>query len=448
MSHHPASSHLEAAISATEVCIGNPYVIAPKEYAGASAFFEANQHRIGDLGRELCERRKPDAARRLLLAAGNWWAFTNDDHHIRPVEEAINSGHGREIGITPTDLRRILASVDRFYDAMKSFIGISPAVHRVRIDTWRACFGRSLADTLVYEKTINDQNVLILGETGTGKELVARAVQRGHLGAPDGTVPPCPALNGAAIPTGLAESELFGHRKGSFTDAVGDRDGKIVEADHGTLFIDEVADLPAPVQPKLLRVMETDLVTPVGSNREIPVHVRYVGATSKPIREMGRRDEFRPDLYERLAGVVLEIPPLRERPEDVEPIARSILGRSFERVEKSRLGEVEHSVLEWLSKDCRTTPWEGNVRELSAAIGNHLLGISRKFDLAAETAHALALGEVPERVLACEATEDEVVHWYLERVVASVGNNLSRAEKVLGVDRGTIRRRLGRKARR
>jgi two-component system response regulator HydG len=439
MSGQVISSEVKDALWASEVAMGNPYQSTAADWSSAASFMERHEHDLGELVVELCERRMPDAARRLLLGSGNWWAFTHADRVIHPVEDALKFVHGREIGITKVDLSRVLSAADRFYEKIDTFVGESQAVQQIRIDAWKACFGATLDRTLTLAKTINDQNVLILGEAGTGKEIIASAIQTGHLGSPTGAEPTCPTVNGAAIPAELAESELFGHAKGAFTGAVSSRTGKITEADHGTLFIDEVGDLPPMVQPKLLRVMETNKVCPVGSNRDIDVDVRYVAATSRSLRDMAKVGTFRVDLYDRLAGVVLRVPPLRERPEDIEPIARRLIRRKLELMSAEAFSEVETTIIAWLRSHGSKQPWEGNVRELAAAINNHLLGLDVRY---AEPSADNQGPAVPDAILKCTATADEAKRWYIQRVVERFGGNASRAEKVLGIDRGTVRRAL------
>ncbi|MCB1020319.1 MAG: sigma-54-dependent Fis family transcriptional regulator, partial [Acidobacteria bacterium] len=369
------------------------------------------------------------------------WAFTRTERFIRPVEDAIDSAHGREIGISPVDLRRLLSAVDRFYDAIFKLGGVSEATDSIRADAWNACFGRSLDTTLDFERTINDLNVLILGEPGTGKEIVARAIQEGHLGPPDGSTPPCLALNGAAIPEHLAESELFGHKKGAFTGATDDAKGLVRESDHGALFIDEVADISEAVQPKLLRVMETNRVSPVGSNRVIEVDVRYVSATSKPIREMAKEARFRVDLYDRLRGTQIRIPPLRERREDIEPIARSIVRRRFEARGVRPDPHAEEEVVGWLRTERASYHWPGNVRELHNEIGKWEIGLP-SIEQSAPPPPSDSEGSLPPQIARCTATVEDVTLWYIERVLDSVGENRTHAERILGMSRSTIRRRL------
>ncbi|HVS17507.1 MAG TPA: sigma 54-interacting transcriptional regulator [Planctomycetota bacterium] len=204
----------------------------------------------------------------------------------------------------------------------------------------------------------SDVAVLIQGETGTGKELVAQALHR--WGARSNK--PFLAENCAAVPAELLESELFGHKRGSFTGAVADRPGHFVAADGGTVFLDEMGDMPLAMQAKLLRVLQEGEVRPVGSNKVVHVDVRIVAASNKDLRAMCRSGTFREDLYFRLAVVTLVLPPLRERKGDVRHLVRYFLERV--NVEMGRSATIEEAALELLEQ----WRWPGNVRELENEI--------------------------------------------------------------------------------
>ena len=207
-------------------------------------------------------------------------------------------------------------------------------------------------------------SVLILGETGTGKELVARAI---HEGSPRRNGP-FVAVNAAALSDGLLESELFGHVKGAFTGAVGDRQGFFQAAHGGTLFLDEIGDIPPSVQRRLLRVLQEKEVMPLGTSRPIPVDVRIVAATNRNLSESIRNGEFREDLYYRLNVFRLEIPPLRERPGDIP-----LLVETFLIIQEwgNRPGDGTCSPL--AARALRAYPWPGNVRELFATLEGALI---------------------------------------------------------------------------
>ena len=197
-------------------------------------------------------------------------------------------------------------------------------------------------------------SVLVHGETGTGKELVARAL---HDESPRASAPFL-AENCAAVPANLLESELFGHVKGSFTGAIADRKGTFVSADRGTVFLDEIGDMPLEMQAKLLRVLQDGEVRPVGSNQVRRVDVRLVAATNKDLPALCAVGEFREDLYYRLNVITIELPPLRERQGDVAHLARFFVGRLA--AEAGRAVELAPEALELLE----AWSWPGNVREL------------------------------------------------------------------------------------
>jgi transcriptional regulator with GAF, ATPase, and Fis domain len=204
----------------------------------------------------------------------------------------------------------------------------------------------------------SDVPVLVLGETGTGKELVARALHQ--YGLRKGK--PFLAENCAAVPADLLESELFGHKKGSFTGAYIDRPGHFVAADKGTVFLDEIGDMPSPMQPKLLRVLQEGEVRPVGSNKVIKVDVRIVAATNKDLRAMCKAGTFREDLYFRLAVLTVQLPPLRDRKGDVRHLVRFFL--DLMEKEMARRCTITPEALELLER----WRWPGNVRELENEI--------------------------------------------------------------------------------
>ena len=204
----------------------------------------------------------------------------------------------------------------------------------------------------------SDVAVLVQGETGTGKELVAKALH--EYGQRKSR--PFMAENCAAVPAELLESELFGHTRGSFTGAVADRAGHFVAADGGTVFLDEIGDMPLAMQAKLLRVLQDGEVRPVGSNKSRKVDVRVVAATNKDLRAMCAEGTFREDLYFRLNVITLELPPLRERDGDVEHLARFFIARMKDEmgIEATITPEALEALARWR--------WPGNVRELENEI--------------------------------------------------------------------------------
>lgn len=214
--------------------------------------------------------------------------------------------------------------------------------------------------------------ILILGETGSGKEIIARYIHRISLFSKG----PFVAVNCAAIPQELAESELFGHCKGAFTGAVESRKGKFKNAEGGTLLLDEIGDLSLPLQAKLLRVIEENKITPVGSDKETTIDVRIVAATNRDIEELARKGKFREDLFYRISGLKIEIPPLRERKEEIPLLAKFFLKEICEKE-----GWVYEEPPKKFFEKLKEFEWKGNVRELKREMLRILLFGEGKVDL-------------------------------------------------------------------
>ena len=204
-----------------------------------------------------------------------------------------------------------------------------------------------------------DSTVLLLGETGTGKELIARAI---HSHSPR-RARPFVKLNCAAIPTGLLESELFGHERGSFTGAIAQKIGRVELAHQGSLFLDEIGDIPLELQPKLLRVLQEREFERLGSTRTQKVDVRIVAATHRDLEGMILEKQFRSDLYYRLNVFPINVPPLRERPEDIPPLVRHFVQQATRRQRKT-IDTVSSETMEALIH----YRWPGNIRELENVI--------------------------------------------------------------------------------
>jgi Nif-specific regulatory protein len=204
-----------------------------------------------------------------------------------------------------------------------------------------------------------DSSVLILGESGVGKELFAEQI---HLRSPRNRAPFI-RVNCAALPEGLLESELFGHVKGAFTNAVANRQGRFEMADGGTIFLDEIGDLPLALQAKLLRVIQERTFEKVGSDTTVTVNVRILAATNKDIETQVERGEFRSDLYYRLNVLPLYIPPLRQRPEDIPELARFFLNKFMRETKKQFDGFSDEAMEAML-----TYAWPGNIRELENSV--------------------------------------------------------------------------------
>ena len=288
----------------------------------------------------------------------------------------------------------------------------------------------------------SDATVLVIGEPGTGKEQVARALHRG--GRRGGG--PFVALSCSAIPEALLERELFGQVKGAFPDAASDRLGALREARGGTLFLDDVQDLPAELQPKLLRVLQEHKVLPVGGEREVAVDVRVVSAASPGGAEALASRQLREDLYYRLGVVQLSLPPLRERGTDVLLLAASMLELHARAAGKALQGFSEAATARLVSYQ-----WPGNVCELDTCV---------QFAVALARGERVELDDLPEKLrtaspAAASSTApppggwlpmDEVERRYIQQVLEHVKGNKRRAAALLGFDRTTLYRKLGRDA--
>jgi two-component system nitrogen regulation response regulator GlnG len=298
-----------------------------------------------------------------------------------------------------------------------------------------------------------DVSVLVTGESGTGKELVARAI---HAASPRAAAP-FVAVNTAAIPRDLLESELFGHERGAFTGAVESRVGRFREASGGTLFLDEIGDMPVDLQAKLLRVLQSSEVTPVGGRRPERVDVRIIAATHRDLDAAVAAGTFREDLLYRLRVVPLQIPPLRERPEDVPILAEHFLLRYAEEL-GSGPRMLAPATLERLTRHA----WPGNVRELENAIKRALVLatgevlLPEDFDFLEQGRASRGVGpDLPDLVCAeveaaleagnenlYRSTLERVERPLLETVLARTDGNQIRAAAILGINRNTLRKKI------
>ncbi|AKF82275.1 chemotaxis protein CheY [Myxococcus fulvus 124B02] len=282
-----------------------------------------------------------------------------------------------------------------------------------------------------------DSTVLLTGETGTGKSALARLVHESSARRAE----PFLQLNCAALPPGLAESELFGARRGAFTDAREDRAGVFVAVGAGTLFLDEVGELSLEVQAKLLQALETGKVRPLGASVEVTVRARVVAATNRPLEELLRDGRFRPDLYYRLNVIRLEVPPLRERREDIVPLVDFFLGRLGGAQAREVLG-VSAAAMRRLVAHA----WPGNVRELAnlleraVALADHDTLVPEDFDLPGDSGGMQALFT---RARGEELPLEDVERAYVRRIVDAQNGNKAAAARILGINRRTLYRKLG-----
>ncbi len=392
-------------------------------------------HMPGVNGLQLCERvvaNRPDIPVVVMTAFGS----------METAIEAIRAG-AWDFVTKPVELELLAVVLDRAVrhhnlqeevrrlsdrpqppDRIEEMIGSSAAMHKLFTQI------RKIAPTAA--------SVLITGESGTGKELVARAIHR-HSPRKDG---PFVAINCAALPENLLESELFGHAKGAFTDARTDRKGLFQQAQGGSLLLDEIGDFPLSLQAKLLRAMEQRTSRPVGSDREIPFDARILTATNRDLEAAVEEGRYREDFYFRINVIQLDLPPLRARGNDVLLIARSLL-QTFAREMGKNVTDFQPSVAErLLSYD-----WPGNVRELRNVMERAV---------ALTEFEKLVVDDLPERIRdyrqsmfridttnpAELQTLEFVEQHYIQRVLESVHGNRTEAARILGVDRKTLYRRL------
>jgi two-component system response regulator HydG len=324
-------------------------------------------------------------------------------------------------------LRGELRLLRRAFDATRpidDLIGDSPAIKQV--------------GELVARIADGDATVLVTGESGTGKELVARAVHR--LGPRRDE--PFVALNCGAVPGNLLESELFGHVKGAFTDARRDRPGLFQQAGAGTVFLDEIGEMPLDMQVKLLRVLQERMVRPVGGDEETPFSARVVCATNRDLETEVEEGRFRQDLFYRVNVVSIEVPPLRSRPGDTLLLAQHFLTRIATRTGKHVVAFHPDAARRLLDYD-----WPGNVRELENCI-ERAVALSRHTEIVVDdlpekvrehqSSRLIIEGDDPTELV----TLSEMERRYVRRVLGACGGNKTQAARVLGIDRRSLYRRL------
>lgn len=292
------------------------------------------------------------------------------------------------------------------------------------------CWGKSPAMqrllTMIKKVAVTDANVLITGENGTGKELIAKMIHRYSPRAAETLI----IVDMGAVTETLFESELFGHVKGAFTDAKADRSGKFEAADGGSLFLDEIGNLSYPLQAKLLSALQTRHITRVGSNKSISVDIRLISATNKNLFKSVKKGEFREDLLYRIKTIHLEVPPLRERREDIPQLADFFLRRLARKYGKSdlKLGEKTLCKLE-------SYAWPGNVRELEHAIEKAVI-LSDNQELQPNDFYMRTPDETSFVVESFTLEEMEKI--LIEKALRKYDNNISAVAAELGISRPTL----------
>ena len=292
--------------------------------------------------------------------------------------------------------------------------------------------------TQIQRAAVGDITVLIQGETGTGKELVAKSI---HDHSPRKTAP-FVAVNCAAIPTELIESELFGHERGAFTGAIAQRIGKFEQANTGTLFLDEIGDMPPALQAKLLRVLEEWEFQRIGDTKTIAIDIRVLAATHRNLTDTAKNSDFRSDLYHRLAAFCIRIPPLRERREDIPILAHYFLEKYTAAAEKP-IRAISADTLQMLMQH----DFPGNVRELKNAIESAVL--SETTDQIKPQSLPLHLTQNGSQAAIGSPTDttvilslDEVERRAIVHALKVMENNIPDAARALGIGRSTLYRKL------
>jgi two-component system response regulator HydG len=349
------------------------------------------------------------------------------DFLTKPLDVEV-AAHALHRALNHGALRREVAELKRAVAATQAFgelLGASPAMQAVY--------------DLVERAAPSEASVLLTGESGTGKELLARTL---HEQSARGKGP-FVSINCAALPETLLESELFGHTKGAFTDARSARDGLLVKASGGTLFLDEIGEMPAGLQPKLLRALQSRSIRPVGSDREVPVDLRLISATNRDLERAIEERSFREDLYYRINVIHIALPALRARGTDVLLLARHFLSHFAERARRPLTGlsvEAERLLVEY--------PWPGNVRELSNCMERAVV-LSRKNELDVDDLPEKVRDYAPPSSQGSKVEEahdlarlDEIERRHILKVMEAVRGNKSQAAQILGLDRKTLYRRL------
>lgn len=350
------------------------------------------------------------------------------DYLIKPLDfdalkETLNKAieHSR-LGVENRELRRQFSEEN----ASTEILGRSPAI------TSMLSMIRTVAPT--------EATVLITGESGTGKELVARALHAQSLRKDE----PLVTVNCAALAETLLESELFGHEKGAFTGADKRREGRFKQADRGTLFLDEIGEMPIGVQAKLLRALQQGEIQRVGSDKSEHVDVRVIAATNRDLRKEVEERRFREDLYFRLNVISLEVPPLRQKKEDIPLLAAHFLSHYAERNHKNVKGFSAQCMDMLLHYD-----WPGNVRELQNAVeravilctGEYVTGPELPVNIAKLAAEAMPKSSEVSSSLAGLPLE-EVERRAIEETLRETGDNKSAAARKLGITRATLHKKL------
>lgn len=342
---------------------------------------------------------KPWQNEKLISTVSNALELTKKEHRVKQLE---------------TREKVITSSIDFQY---KDMIGSSDAMKQVQ--------------KLITKVAPTDADVLILGENGTGKEVAARAIHKNSSRSNEIFV----AVDLGSIPESLFESELFGHKKGAFTDAKEERIGRFEAASGGTIFLDEIGNLPPNLQSKLLTVLQRRQITKVGHNAPVDIDVRVICATNLDPKKAVEEGEFREDLYYRINTVEIDLPPLRERSEDIPELVNHFMAKYEKKYQKGTF-KVSKDALNALKKH----NWPGNVRELQHAVERAAI-LSDHEELTPDDFGFLGRATSQEAEFDSFNLED-IEAWAIKKAIRKHGGNISHASKELGLSRGAMYRRM------
>ncbi|WP_457565791.1 sigma-54-dependent transcriptional regulator [Caldithrix abyssi] len=338
------------------------------------------------------------------------------------------------------DPNRILITLSNAIEKRKLFL--EKSVLKAQIDETYSIVGQSEAIQKILDKiemvARSNAKVLITGESGTGKELVARAIHNNSLRAGK----PFVKINCAAIPSMLLESELFGHKKGAFTGAHQDYKGKFLVADGGTLFLDEIGDMSPELQAKLLRVLENNEVEVIGNPLPIKVDVRLIAATNQNLPQLIRDGKFREDLFHRLNVIQVHIPPLRERPEDIPPLADHFI-KMFAQTYNKPVRGISEQALQILKQN----EWTGNIRELRNVIEKVIVLTDKEIIDTQEINEALGSAPTAQRLSfsngkSLKKALEEYEKFYIEQTLKQHSWKILDSAKALDIDRTALFRKM------
>jgi DNA-binding NtrC family response regulator len=310
-------------------------------------------------------------------------------------------------------------------------------INQVLNDRYSEIIGQSSAMQKIFQ-TIDrvaktDANVLILGENGTGKEVIARAIHRNSSRKNENFA----SVDLGSITETLFESELFGHKKGSFTDAKEDRAGRFEMANHGTLFLDEIGNLSMPLQAKLLTVLQNRKVSRVGSNKDTPIDIRLICATNMPLYDMVKENRFRQDLLYRINTIEIEIPPLRERFEDIPLLANHFLKHYAVKYDKP-VTKISEGAMSRMHKH----PWPGNIRELQHALERAIILSATNVLQPEDFNFTPSSGKDDGQLSLDQYNLEEVEKLLIRKVLKKYNGNITQAASELGLTRSSLYRRL------